>query len=156
MMLSEAIEKATPSDRIVIVNAAGQVIFRGFAANAHKKLLEIRKTRPRGNGPYTVLVYVTGGVGVVGEFVCDCFYKLDTVPGLPTWALPPQESGTPYNLERASCLTRRQLEEYAGGSGKPLWGWHISHVREYEKPLSLPEVGMKKAPQSWCYLGGAA
>ena len=56
------------------------------------KLLEIRKTRPRGNGPYTVLVYVTGGVGVVGEFVCDCFYKLDTVPGLPTWALPPQDS----------------------------------------------------------------
>lgn len=120
------------------------------------KLLEIRKTRPRGNGPYTVLVYVTGGVGVVGEFVCDCFYKLDTVPGLPTWALPPQDSGTPYNLERASCLTRKQLEAYAGDSGKPLWGWHISHVREYEKPLSLPEVGMKKAPQSWCYLGGAA
>lgn len=47
---------------------------------AGEKLLEIRKTRPRGNGPYTVLVYVTGGVGVVGEFVCDCFYKLDTVP----------------------------------------------------------------------------
>ena len=43
MMLSEAIEKATPSDRIVIVNAAGQVIFRGFAANAHNA--EIRKTR---------------------------------------------------------------------------------------------------------------
>ena len=99
------------------------------------KLLEIRKTRPRGNGPYTVLVYVTGGVGVVGEFVCGCFYKLDTVPGLPTWALPPQESGT-------------------GDSGKPLWGWHISNVREYEKPLSLPEVGVKKAPQSWCYIGG--
>lgn len=93
-------------------------------------------------------------VGVVGEFVCDCFYKLDTVPELPTWALPPQESGTPYNLERASCLTRRQLEEYAGGSGKPLWGWHISHVQEYEKSLSLPEVGAKKAPQSWCYIGG--
>ena len=27
-MLGEAIEKATPSDRIMIVNAAGQVIFR--------------------------------------------------------------------------------------------------------------------------------
>ena len=40
---------------------------------AGKKVLEIRKTRPRGNGPYTVLVYVTGGVGIVGEFVCDCF-----------------------------------------------------------------------------------
>lgn len=119
-----------------------------------QKLLEIRKTRPRGNGPYTVLVYVTGGVGVVGEFVCDCFYKLDTVPEIVTWALPPQEGGTPYHLERASCLTKKQLKEYAGDSGKPLWGWHIAGLREYEKPLSLVEVGVKKAPQSWCYLGG--
>ena len=52
---------------------------------AGEKLLEIRKTRPRGNDPYTVLVYVTGGVGVVGEFVCDCFYKLDTMPEITPW-----------------------------------------------------------------------
>lgn len=121
---------------------------------AGEKLLEIRKTRPRGNGPYTVLVYVTGGVGVVGEFVCDCFYKLDTVPEISAWALPPQETGTPYNLEKASCLTRKQLKAYAGDNGKPLWGWHITQLKEYAKTLSLPEVGMKKAPQSWCYLGG--
>jgi len=119
-----------------------------------KKLLEIRKTRPRGNGPYTVIVYVTGGVGVVGEFVCDCFYKIETIPEIVTWALPPQESGTPYNLERASCLTKKQLEQYAGESGKPLWGWHITKLTEYEKTLSLSEIKMKQAPQSWCYLGG--
>ena len=118
------------------------------------KQLEIRKTRPRGGGPYTVFVYVTGGVGVVGEFVCDCFYKLETVPEIPTWALPPQEGGTPYHLERASCLTKKQLKEYAGDSGKPLWGWHITHLKVYAKPLSLPEIRMKKAPQSWCYIGG--
>lgn len=123
---------------------------------AGEKLLEIRKTRPRGNGPYTVLVYVTGGVGVVGEFVCDCFYKLDTVPEITPWALPPQDSGKPYNLEKASCLTKKQLKEYAGDSGKPLWGWHITQLKEYARAVSLPEVGMKKAPQSWCYLGGAA
>lgn len=79
-----------------------------------EKMLEIRKGRPREDGPYTVLVYVTGGVGVVGEFVCDCFYKLDTVPEISVWALPPHETGTPYNLERASCLTRKQLKEYVG------------------------------------------
>ncbi len=43
MMLGEAIEKIVPSDRIVIINAAGQVIFRGFAANADNA--GIRKTR---------------------------------------------------------------------------------------------------------------
>lgn len=121
---------------------------------AGEKRLEIRKTRPRGNGPYTVIVYVTGGVGVVGEFVCDCFYKLDTVPDIAAWALPPQNSGTPYNLEKASCLTREQLKAYAGDTGKPLWGWHITKLKEYAKTLSLLEVGVKRAPQSWCYLGG--
>ena len=43
MILGEAIEKITPSDRIVIVNAAGHVIYRGFAANA--KSAGIRQTR---------------------------------------------------------------------------------------------------------------
>lgn len=43
MMLGEAIEAITPSDRIVIINAAGQVIFRGFAANTDSA--GIRKTR---------------------------------------------------------------------------------------------------------------
>lgn len=119
-----------------------------------EKLLEIRKTRPRGNGPYTVLIYVTGGVGVVGEFICDCFYKLETVPEIGPWALPPKESGTPYNLEKASCLTKEQLKEYAGDGGKPLWGWHIAQIKEYAKAISLLEVGAKKAPQSWCYIGG--
>lgn len=121
---------------------------------AGEKLLEIRKTRPRGSGPYTVLVYVTGGVGIVGEFVCDCFYELQTVPEIQAWALPPDEAGTPYNLEKASCLTKKQLKKYAAGSEKPLWGWHITQLREYQKALSLSDMGIKKAPQSWCYLGG--
>lgn len=121
---------------------------------AGEKLLEIRKTRPRGNGPYTVLVYVTGGVGVVGEFVCDCFYQIDTVAGIAELAVPQQQGGTIYNLEKAGCLTRKQLEAYAGSGGKPLWGWHITQLKEYAKTLSLMEVGVKKAPQSWCYLGG--
>ncbi len=43
MMLGEFLEKTTPSDIIVIKNAAGQVIFRGFATNADSA--GIRKTR---------------------------------------------------------------------------------------------------------------
>lgn len=43
MILGEAIEKITPSDRIMIINAAGQVIYRGFAANVNSA--GIRKTR---------------------------------------------------------------------------------------------------------------
>ena len=43
MMLGEAIGKITPSDRIVIINAARQVIYRGFAANVNSA--GIRQTR---------------------------------------------------------------------------------------------------------------
>ena len=43
MMLGEAIELITPSDRIKIINAAGQVIFRGYAANTESA--GIRKSR---------------------------------------------------------------------------------------------------------------
>lgn len=117
---------------------------------AGEKLLEIRKTRPQGSGPYTVIVYVTGGVGIVGEFVCDCFYGIDTQE-IPVWALPPTEDKEPYNLEKASCLTRQQLKEYAGDTDKPLWGWHITQLKEYEYKLSLSDIGINRAPQSWCY-----
>lgn len=33
MQLGELIEKMTTSDRLVIINATGQVIYRGYAAN---------------------------------------------------------------------------------------------------------------------------
>ena len=37
---------------------------------AGEKVLELRKSKPQCKAPFRVLVYVTGGVGVVGEFVC--------------------------------------------------------------------------------------
>lgn len=32
--LGDILDKLTPSDRVVIYNAAGQVVYRGYAANA--------------------------------------------------------------------------------------------------------------------------
>lgn len=117
---------------------------------AGEKRLEIRKTRPKGEGGYSVLVYITGGVGIVGEFYTDAFYELKTKPELDVWAIPPKESGTPYNLQKASCLTREQLLSYAGDK-ETLWGWHIVEPREYSGRLTLGDIGLKSAPQSWCY-----
>ena len=37
---------------------------------AGEKVLELRKTKPQCKAPFRVLVYVTGGVGIVGEFIC--------------------------------------------------------------------------------------
>lgn len=114
-----------------------------------EKRLEIRRNRPKDSAPFTVMVYITGGVGIVGQFVCDCFYEITPGVPLPVWVVPPDDKGTPYILEKASCLTRKQLEDYA--AGETLWGWHITDVMEYDRTLSLGDLGIKYAPQSWRY-----
>ena len=46
-----------------------------------EKRLEIRKSRPRAvTGPFRVLVYVTGGVGVCGAFICPKVHQITTAP----------------------------------------------------------------------------
>ena len=47
---------------------------------AGEKQLEIRKTRPAGKGPFRVLVYVTGTGEIKGEFICNSFFKIRTIP----------------------------------------------------------------------------
>ena len=39
----------------------------------------------------------------------------------------------------AMCLTPRELFQYAGGFGKPLYAWHISNLKIYDKPRELGE-----------------
>lgn len=48
MQLGELIEKMTTSDRLIIINAAGQVIYRGYAANfAHGTINPLRRVWKR-------------------------------------------------------------------------------------------------------------
>jgi len=47
-------------------------------------------------------------------------------------------------------LDNFQLLRY--GKGKPLFGWHISDLKIYDKPKELSEFGLNRAPQSWCYV----
>lgn len=50
---------------------------------AGEKILEIRKTAPvQKDREYRVLVYVTGGGGVCGEFTCTDFMKIKMLPAL--------------------------------------------------------------------------
>ena len=103
-----------------------------------KKTIEIRKTKPQQIFyPFRVIVYVTGGIGVVGKFDCDQI------------ALTLLYS----NYAKESCLTEEELIQYAGG--KPICAWHIKEnsVVEYEAPIPLEEAtGLKHPPQSWRYL----
>lgn len=52
--LGDILDKLTPSDRLVIYNAARQVVYRGFAANAmHSGLNEQRHIKKMGLGMET-------------------------------------------------------------------------------------------------------
>lgn len=57
---------------------------------------------------------------------------------------------------KGSCLTWKELQEY--GKGKPLYGWHISDLKIYDKPKELSEFynlkgeTIKRAYQSWGYI----
>lgn len=50
----------------VVVLSLHQKWWQKMAAG--EKVLELRKSKPQCKAPFRVLVYVTGGVGVVGEF----------------------------------------------------------------------------------------
>ena len=110
---------------------------------AGEKILEIRKTAPvQKDREYRVLVYVTGGGGVCGEFTCTDFMKIKMLPALLE------------THKKQSCLTENQIREYAGEAKKNLWGWAVTDVKEYYNPHPLGLYGLKKPPQSWCYYKG--
>lgn len=103
---------------------------------AGEKVLELRKTKPQCKAPFRVLVYVTGGVGIVGEFICPEVLEIKNFE----------------EAERKSKVPAHDIHNYAAGSRNKVYGWEVSAVREYEKPLTLETLGIKRAPQSWQYV----
>ena len=113
-------------------------------------------------------------LGTVGaKFACyeieDILYLLES--DLVMTFLPK------YTSPAGSCLTSEELLQY--GKGKPLYGWHISDLKIYDKPRELGEFKkpdkpynrvinrdgcimfvdgyesgkpLKRAPQSWQYV----
>lgn len=153
-----------------------------------EKTLEVRKTRPKIETPFKCYIYCTlsgsneffkdalnddvaawnrGKWGerkgnVIGEFICDTFV-IDK-----TFGHDPLFNG-------AACMTEIQCAVYSCRS--PIYGWHISDLRIYEKPKSIEEFRqcykcpygdfancqqheyscngdykLKRPPQSWCYV----
>ena len=116
-----------------------------------EKVIEVRKSKPSNREPnekVKVIVYVTGNVGVVGEFICDGFYKIRMLPTIQL------NIGIEHiDLCSASCLSSEELVKYAGKRYKPMWGWSVTNVKDYGHPIPLSEFGLSRPPQSWMYLG---
>ncbi len=131
-----------------------------------EKTIEVRKTRPKTDTPFIVYIYETKGKTeiptfvdeegheiyegrgqVIGEFVCDVIFEtLDL--------LQPE-------VARKTCLSDEELSAYLGK--KDGYGWHISELNIYDKPIELSAFRhcgenyyhnyiISKPPQSWCYV----
>lgn len=120
---------------------------------------------------------------VAGLFVCDDITKI--VTWQRTWFdiwERPVATTTEYGIWnddfKQMCLTWKEINDY--GKKKPLYGWHISQLKIYDKPKELKDfllpcggkicwgcnlLNVKEAdcinrgkryatrpPQSWCYV----
>lgn len=136
-----------------------------------RKIIEIRKSRPKGYWSGKVYIYCTKGrdifLGIdydvndnpvfikspgisfygyngviVGEFICN---KIEECH---------MDDYGDYEISDddliRSCLSRKNLKKY--GNGAPLYMWRISDIVIYNKPKELADFGKLKPPQSWCYV----
>lgn len=122
-----------------------------------KKTIEVRKTKPKLETPFKVYIYETQGRTetpfvdeeghhifkgrgqVIGEFVCDrvigtCLWRLKGETGLCA-----KRTEEELNLPNNSCLTMKEIEQYAGSRYRGIYAWHISDLVIYDKPRELSE-----------------
>lgn len=149
-----------------------------------KKTIEVRKTRPKIETPFRCYIYMTatkercrlweyitayqnskgdilnGSQKVIGEFVCDDI--IVDVRG---------ENADVFSKYAQLSL----VEQKKYGANKPLFGWHITDLKIYDKPKELGgfrkpcglgtgcedcddiyfmncKNTLTRPPQSWCYV----
>lgn len=113
-----------------------------------EKTMEVRKTRPKLETPFKCYIYCTSRKSngefwfakkdtliqpvdsvqftgkVIGEFVCGEIIK--------------DERGEYADVfVKQACLSLEEQKAYGGD--KPLYGWHISDLKIYDKPKELSE-----------------
>lgn len=133
-------------------------IFRG------EKTIEVRKTAPKLETPFTVYVYQTRhkcergesplkvdaldeifGCGkVIGSFVCDEIYVR---PANVIYYGKGQEDY--LDLLKSACVTEREVLDYMGGQfNRDTYFWHVTDLKIYDKPKELGEF---VKPCDWNY-----
>lgn len=104
-----------------------------------------------------------GNGKVIGEFICDRVYKLETQSPGGSYSVAGEDKPTTNRVARESCLGLADMHRYL--QSKTGYGWHISDLNIYDKPKRLDEftclretkfgsksVTIKRPPQSWCYV----
>lgn len=124
-----------------------------------QKTLEVRKNRPTIEPPFTCYIYQTKCGGIIGEFVCDSVSYYPMPESL-------NDAKACRDFWSKALLKTSVLREYCYEYGGYMWreysdlfGWNITELRIYDKPLDLSVLSglnglpVKRAPQSWRYVG---
>lgn len=108
---------------------------------AGRKLYEMRKTCPK-DVPFKVLCCQSGSGGqIMAEFEVR-----EPVKALPRiWPV----------LVKETCVSLSEAEAYAGDD--LVWFWDINNMIDYcstkgYRVRNVAEFGLKRPPQSWCYV----
>lgn len=91
---------------------------------------------------------------IIGEFICN------EVEEFHEWELSPQGKFADFERERLekfltdACLSEEEVVRYRENLPycTPLYGWHMSDLKIYDKPLSLKELGVTRPPQSYMFV----
>ena len=130
-----------------------------------EKTIEVRKTKPKLQTPFKCYVYCTKGINlwqkynaaftdgrfdhlrycfdyilngkVIGEFVVDEIEPKYCANGIAAY----------YENEQGTCLSDNELRMYADGV-KPLYFWHITDAKLYDKPRELRDFYVQCNPQN--------
>ena len=127
-------EPAQIEEMPVVILSLHQKWWQKMAAG--EKVLELRKSKPQCKTPFRVLVYITGGVGIVGEFICPEVLEVKNFE----------------EAEKKSRVPAHDIHNYAAGSRRKVYGWEITAVKEYPRTVTLEELEIKRPPQSWQYM----
>ena len=113
-----------------------------------EKTIEVRQKAPKAELPFRVYIYCTrsgvarGAFGeqgkVTGEFVCEQIKDYGIV------------RPDTYGEYAGTGLSAAEMAAYS--AGRPVYGWHISNLRIYDTPRELTAYGIKRPPQSFCYV----
>lgn len=109
-----------------------------------EKTVELRKTAPADleflfESDGTVYLYFAGTGMVMGEFKLNQF-------------LNKEPDGDLDAFMAAACLTAGELKAYGPGRNGRFCGWQVKQAGTYVTPIPLSAFGLKRPPQSWCYV----
>lgn len=130
-----------------------------------EKTIEVRRTRPKLEPPFEVLVYETkgktkywsqplpipyteGGGKVIGSFVCDKIdmfdsewseYAYSCAPHDIPCAMPMSEEKAIRICQEKGCLTLEDIIDYFGDEEWRAYFWNITEPKLFDKPKELSE-----------------